>query len=298
MKKKIVIIGAGNRVRDTIIPALVCLHDGFEITAIVGRRTREIKITKSGKTLFVRDTLAGIDFRKTDLVIIAVTLSEVPKILWRLPAGLTVMVDTPVLAFYHFWALPLFLKFKKVSVSEEFPSLPPLSAAKAIIAAGLIGRIQKIEFLNFGYEYHALAAAKFLATQTPLAVFHKNIYFTGGANFVYIRPQDYQNGRFRIIGDKGSISNFDKASDFVIRPQIKNGLYSCLEINGKRQSPTELDKKYLSAISECLFEKNLMKSLKIRAFMELLINPVPYGPIRGCLDQLFMLVSAHFSLPF
>lgn len=202
MKKKVLIIGKGDRAQKTIIPAIKSMGEKYEIIGIATKHSDPI------------EKFMNIYF---DLIFVAVTLQEVPKVLINLQKfkhkSFTLYLDTPVLTFYHFPFLLYLKKFPKVLVSEEHPYLPVIKRMKKEITSEKIGNVYEIKFHHFGYKYHALAMLKYLFGEKSVSkvVTKKSddgenevrFYFSKDRVGVVTEPQVYTKGWYEIVGDKG-----------------------------------------------------------------------------------------------
>ena len=299
--KNVLIVGHGKRVRGSILPALHCLRDSFKI---VGIHTRS-----SGHSL------EEIDFAKLDLIIVAVTLSEVPNVLRRLAIHdvkhITLMLDTPVLAIKNIFAVRYFKHFKKALISEDTIALPPFLLARRIIDEGKIGRIKSISFFHNGYKYHALASLKMLTNEYCITSIYNNklskekrvkkITFSNGVKASFFEPRDYNKGKFLIEGEKGSIADYDyKGSNvFKIGYLTENNLYKGLTLNGQNVLPDQIEAKYLANISSGVEDVSLMNSMKIVGLMRLILasvenkSPFHYSPAQGIYDNIAISLSEY-----
>ena len=287
MKQKVLIVGAGNRVKNTILPALKCLSPFFEVVGLCHRTGKKI---------------SDFNCQRVDTVIVAVTLTEVPEVLKQLGkfpnCNFRLFLDTPVLAYYHFPFLKLINRFPNVTVSEESFYLPPVKLVKQLVSKGEIGQIQQVNFLNFSYRNHPLAIARhFLNTSlvTKIVVTKSetngprlNFHFLGGVLATIAEPQDFYQGAFIVKGNKGTIivGDLDLPATIKIGYKISKGIYRGLTVNKKAVLLNNFDNLYFRKIDKCVFDKNLIKSLKIRGFMDLLIEGKTYFPLEGFYDQI------------
>lgn len=287
MKYKVLIIGSGNRVQNTIIPALVCLQNKFEIIGVISKTIKTIRIDKYGTNIVTKTNFDHFDFSKIDYVFVAVTLSQtlnvVIKLLKYRKHKFVLFLDTPVFSYLHVFGFILLKYFYKVYVTEEFPYIKPIHQAKILINRSVIGAVKQVNFYNFGYKYHALAAIKYIfddfsikSVKNIRGVFDNNckvIRFNDLKKGFIFEPQFYEGGRFLIIGENGTISNFStgEKNNIFINLKSKNGRFESTQVNGELVPDDNLDICYKKYIDSCIYNKSLMKSLKIRALMELLM---------------------------
>ncbi len=137
----------------------------------------------------------------------------------------------------------------------------------------------------------------------------KEIKLSSGATATIVEPRDYSIGRFLIVGENGSIADYplqNVENSYHIDYQIYEGAYQNLLVKGEMASCDldnycysnscsstvlgELDEKYRENLPCNLVETNLMTTMKIRGFMELLskfgdrCSPYQYDPIEGLYD--------------
>lgn len=321
--KKVVLIGSGKRAQGVILPALECLRDEFRVVGIISTTEKELNLFDGAFQMTTQTSYDSIDWSRVDVVIIAVTLDAVPSVINELSKRntrhVTVMMDTPVLPLRKLGTLKLLKQFKQVQVSEDTLGLPPFVAARNLIDQGLIGKVKHIWLFHSGYRYHALATLKWLTQSSHIRFARmkkwnrsagvKEILLSSGTTAVIVEPRDYSIGRFLIVGERGSIADYslEKAENcYHIDYQIRDSAYQGLLVNGKavlRDSDNScysnsypnraiegLDERYRENLPRNLVETNLMTTMKIRGYMELLSNldaphsPYRYDPIEGLYD--------------
>ena len=271
--KKVLLVGSGLRVQSGIVPALWCLRDEFEITAVYSRSIKDLSFCDGQLKVTTVNSLLKVDFKSLDLIMVAVTLSEVPNVLRALSQfetrHIALMLDTPVLDFKNLFAAKLFRRFKKVLASEDTIALPPFVSARTLIDSGKIGKLKNIYFFHNGYKYHALASLKTLTNSRIKflrsrkfsgKLMQKDISFKNDVRAVLYEPREYTRGKFLIEGDKGIVADYDFKNSvkrvYQIGYKIENGIYRGLTLDGQELELNDLDKKYLSNISENIFDKS------------------------------------------
>src|SRR3972149_6116666 len=125
--KKVLIIGSGRRVQQTVLPAVYCLRDTFRLVGIYSRKKKILRLPETDLSLRTIIRLDDIDFNSLDLIIIAITTENVPNILHMLShyslRHIILFLDTPVLRMNHLWAIKYFSHFKSVYVTEDFVAM-------------------------------------------------------------------------------------------------------------------------------------------------------------------------------
>src|SRR5882672_8465693 len=101
MKKRVLIIGSGERVQGGILPALQCLNETHDIIALHSRTVKQLLIPGTEKSITTTNTLDRVDMKTINLIMVAVTTKNVPDVLKMLSQydtkNAVLMLDTPVL---------------------------------------------------------------------------------------------------------------------------------------------------------------------------------------------------------
>lgn len=310
--KNVLIIGSGKRVQSTIIPALMCLRDDFNISHIYSRSEKTIKCSLDYE-IETKTQLSDIDVASIDLIMVAITLDQVPSVLKKLlkynTQHIVLMLDTPVLRFRDIYSVRYFKNFKKVLVLEDTIALPPFVVARDLIVKNNIGKLTSIDFIHNGYKYHALASLKMLVGNNKIISIKnrklanktqvKEILFPQEIMTSLLEPRDYSKGKFIIHGESGSIADYEVQGMnlYKIGYLSQNGLYMGLSLNGEDILPNTIDKKYQQYISNNLIDQSLMNSMKIRGLMDLITSfdkptsPFHYAPDEAIYDALAIKIS-------
>lgn len=163
---RVLIIGSGQRVQTAILPAIRCSQPSLSLVGIYSRVKKNIKDPISEKKFETITDLNEINFTTLDLIIVAITIENVPEVLALLSQRdvkhIILFLDTPVLRYNHLWATKYFANFRKVFVSEDFIALANLILIKNLINKGAIGTPRRAYFFHSGYRHHALAALKYI----------------------------------------------------------------------------------------------------------------------------------------
>ena len=101
MTPKIAIVGAGTRVRSTVLPAILALGDTVELAGIHSRKPRAVHLP-DGSEVKTITSLEAKHFDGVDIVIVAVKPAAIRKVLDALNAvpgkkTMSVVMDTPPL---------------------------------------------------------------------------------------------------------------------------------------------------------------------------------------------------------
>jgi hypothetical protein len=204
------VVGAGKRVRETALPALVSLPGAFEIAAVLARSARDL--AAAGRRFPVRALDEGLaqEVAPGDLVYVAVGKDAVPAVLERLAvldrARLELLVDTPVLRWKHLRHLERLEGWARVSVAEDTAYLPWYAAARAAA-----GSVESVLFDRSAYAYHGLAQAKALCGAARILRARRGaqreLLLSGGARATIVEPRDYAVGRVVLTGSRGRVAD-------------------------------------------------------------------------------------------
>lgn len=301
--KTAVVVGAGERVLGAVLPALGCLRSRFHVRDVVARSRKQISF---GDRAITTTTLDAVDFEGADLIVVAVSLSEIPRVVeviaTRAPNAV-LMLDTPVLPPSGLWTSRRFAAFRRVVVSEDNLALPPFLLARSLIEQGEIGTLQRIYFFHNGFKGHALASLKLLANASIDRIIdrkfagkrrQKTIEMANGVTAVMYEPRDYAIGKFMLVGDRGTIADFETedASSIRLGYQVSDATYRGMTLRGAPLAESGLDSLYLQGIDAFARERDLMLTMKIRGLMDLLVgaleehSPYHYSPFDAISDFL------------
>lgn len=219
--RRVWIVGAGKRVRETALPALLTLPESFEVAGLLARTSREVEV--AGRRFPVRPLgdLRPQDLAHGDLVYVAVGKDAVPAVLGHLSrfdrAHLELLIDTPVLRFKHLRHRSLLEGWERAGVAEDTIHLPWYETAREAA-----GEIASVVFDRAAYAYHGLAQAKALCGARRLTRARRvgrdgrrarrelELASAGSGSIVratVLEPRDYSLGRVVVVGTRGLVSD-------------------------------------------------------------------------------------------
>ena len=265
MTLRIGIIGAGGRVKQTVLPAVWALGERARIVQINTRTPRQVDLP-DGSQIGTVTSLDDLSFEAIDVLIVAVGTKSVRPILEKLGSKqhkerVTLVMDTPPLRFSDLRRTRLYKGFGNVTVGEDWIKLTPVLAAKRIIELGEIGDLHSIRLDHLSYRYHGLATVKELASvnvvssirRRPLGgPFFENTIKLGSVVATTVEPRDYNNGRMLITGGKGFISDFGIGVGgrkwFRIEyPETKEGWFQPTLVNAEAEAPDDVE-RYMATL--------------------------------------------------
>jgi len=218
---KIALVGAGRRIRSHIIPALVRSR-GVEIAAVFGTRPRDIAVGGIDWTINDFNEADVQTFEHMNAIVVCVPQAAIRQVLEKLLKigchDKRIFVDTPVLAMKNVLSYSILKKFKKMSVLEDWLSLPTFQLVSGIISSGRVGKIRRIYFSHSGYRHHAVSIIRYW---TGTQCIKKGRFLNHsqhvkefilrddtGVTTTIIEPREYIGGQFLIVGEEGSIANY------------------------------------------------------------------------------------------
>lgn len=228
--KRILIVGAGERVRDAVLPALARAGGLWELGGVFARSARTLEA--HGTTCDVRplDTLTAGEVEAADLVYLVVGKPAVGAVLDRLArhdvGHLELMLETPVVLFRHLHHTRKVAPFRRAWVAEDCCALPWLELA------GAAGRPRRVLLDRSGYAYHGVAMSKaILGSRRVLlgrrrraaGVETRTLRLAGGGAVEWVSPRDYSAGRVVVTGERGALSDSPRDGELHLAPLVEGG---------------------------------------------------------------------------
>lgn len=222
--KNIVLIGAGKRVKETIIPSIF-INKVFNIKQIISRdKGNLVKLNPIFKELtFKTSSLNELDLSFVDYIYIGIKPNKINNVIEHITTKFDIsekvlIIDTPPIHIKNIFKLHNFLKFKNIFVLEDWPSLLTTKIYKEFLNKKLLGDLEIIEFQHSSYKYHTLSLLRELFQINSFSLItkknisknlSKTIIFSGLNIIANIKePRNYNIGKTQILGTKGSISDF------------------------------------------------------------------------------------------
>ena len=284
-KSNVLIIGSGNRVQKTILPALCCLPNKYNIVGICSRTEKNLILPGGKRTIRTIIDMDTIDLRHVDIIIIAVTTEIIPEVIHSLTRQsvhhIVLFLDTPVLYMKHIHTARLFSLFRNVYVTEDYIAMPITDVVKRIVQTGVIGKLKQIYLFHSGYKYHALAFLRRILSEQSISTMIKkalsgaiseiHIRFPGGIRATIVEPKDYAAGRLLVIGEKGFISDYPLSGERAINIAytFKNGIYGGMNISGEVVEKHRITNPLYWSIIRDLLDTSLINCIKIEGLIRL-----------------------------
>lgn len=289
MSASIVIFGAGKRVITDVLPALSALSEEVSVHGVFRRSGSPLLFV--GKELETKpvSALSTRDLAGTTHAYAGVPAGEVQGVvdvlIEKRAKHLHLIIDTPVrplrgLDFFH-----------KVSVAEDSAYLPWLGALDRALRER--GGVRRLSFLHSGFQYHAVALAKALATHTeetfPSASLSrlsfgstKKLMLSTGAKVKIVAPRDYATGVFEAAGIDGTVFSshgVDLNSGIGVRRQ-ESGQWICQVADQIDIIPPEYARVLDNAPGELNVVKDMLLLKRVglaKLFHKAFLGAIPYS---------------------
>jgi predicted dehydrogenase len=286
-RTRIALVGVGRRARETLVPAIHAVASRIDLVAVCARSERPVELL-GGRFHATAIRLADVDLGGLDAVVVAVGTRSVPRVLDELAsrggAGLTLMVDTPVLDPADLAATKGLGRFRAVLASEDNFALPLFALARRLVDEDRVGRLRKVYLFHSGYRHHALAALRRLTGARPRSVSvdrasrwsaDVHVSFSGGVRATIVEPRRYEIGRTLVVGEAGFLADYplDHPRAIHVGYRTDAGRFRGLTVDDEPVPTTALDEAFDAALGDApLEDDSLMSQMKIRGAMELLVG--------------------------
>jgi hypothetical protein len=235
--KRILVVGAGGRVTDAVLPVLARSGARFELGGVFARRARAIDARGTTHRVRPLTELTAREVAATDVVYAVVAKPAVGAVLAQLArfdvAHVDLLLETPVVLFKHLHHARRARPFRSVSVAEDISALPWLDLVRRLTAPdGELGPPRRAELDRSGYAYHGVALAKALLgdehvrtgvcrRQGGLEV--RSLRFASGREAQWTSPRDYSLGAVTLACERGALSDRPAAGVVTLQPVLAAG---------------------------------------------------------------------------
>lgn len=230
-KRQVAVIGAGRRVRQNFLPALEVL-DGWSVAGLTSRGGHSAAEAGRQWGLDPVPSISSFDWRNIDTVVVSVTTTEVPKVLYQLEpyaGGLDLVLDTPPFARARDvrWATIL-RRFRRVVVAEDFMRFPDFELMRRAVRGGAIGTPREVVLVRTGFRYHGTALARSLFGFPPVLTAisrpgrdgrEAHYRLRGGGRVRVTGAYEPARGVVTVHGTEGSISSGANGGQTEGRPR-------------------------------------------------------------------------------
>ncbi|QDU83911.1 hypothetical protein Pla163_10120 [Planctomycetes bacterium Pla163] len=232
-KKRIFVVGAGERVVNDVLPVLASLEARWDVAGVFTRTPRTLT-TADGHN-WAADGLDELERRGLDgidLVYMVVAKGAVPSMLARLaalgPRATDIQLETPALLYKHLGRAPVLAPWRRVWVSEDTTPLPLWELVEAWARANGHGAPDEVLLDRCGYAYHGVAMARRLLGGGRVRRARRRaegqrdvrtLELLGGGRATIVGPRVYSEGRFLVRFGDTSIGDHPDA-DVVVRALV------------------------------------------------------------------------------
>jgi choline dehydrogenase-like flavoprotein len=235
-RASVVIIGAGKRVTEDVLPAFEAAESDYVVSAVFARGSRAFFGRLQTYQVLPLSELTAETVKSADIVYVAVPPSEVASVLHLLTAfscvHVRLVLDTPVTSHEGVD----FAAFKSVHVAEDSTELPWIELVRrAAKHGGPLGPIKHLVCQRSVYRYHGMALIKALCAPPHAHAGHissgfrifSSLYIKCSETRAVIQePRNFEHGRLWIEGERGVAS--DRAEDGRLQISLKREDDRCI----------------------------------------------------------------------
>ncbi|MEZ6016066.1 MAG: hypothetical protein R3F49_13180 [Planctomycetota bacterium] len=249
--KRILVIGAGGRVSDAVLPVLARLSRDFELGGVFARRARDLDARGVVHPVRALESLTRDEVEAVDVIYVVVAKPAVGQVLAHLArfdvSRVELVLETPVVLFRNLHHVRRTAPFKAVSVAEDISALPWLPVVhEALQAAPRSDEPRRLTLDRSGYAYHGVALAKaILGEQTVTrgrrtsdgAAELRTLDFAGRARVHWTSPRDYAVGGFELTSGAWALSDRKRAGALHLRPMTRGAQCVGVALDGPDGGP-------------------------------------------------------------
>jgi len=272
------IIGFGNRAKQTVIPALQVINEGKIF--VFSKNFEKLNNQKKKYGVEPVKTLNNVILKDINKIFLCVPSKEFLFIIKNLskhnPVWINLFIDTPIVPIVSNLKIKNYQDhFKNIFVSEDYFFNPINEIIKKIIDKNNLGKIKKIEYINMGHLYHSLAQSRDLLNKHFINSGKKTL-----KNFKF----NLMNSKIHIIGDRTdngytniytkndliSINKFEDSNKYKINYLFNDKVLSGYSFNNKELNLNDI------LINDFINLKNVCKthSIDSRGLQEQIISLV------------------------
>ncbi|WP_286233221.1 hypothetical protein [Thalassotalea sediminis] len=257
---RILLIGTGSFIQDTVLPAILINSDKCVVQAIVNKSgALHPEIADKVPNITAQTALSSISPETIDTVFICIPQHQViaclKKLLQHGFQHKKIVISTPIVPLAHISRITLFRQFEHLYAFEFVPYVKSYQLAHKLIAQNNIGKLKKIQFNHCGYLYHGVAALRYLSNYRTIsrivserfgAYYEYRFKFNRGVSATILEPKDYHVGEFMIAGTTGIISSYSlniKNHHHIALKTDDNNQYSHISVNGEKIENTHVEQR-------------------------------------------------------
>lgn len=234
MTAALLVVGAGRRVREDLLPALAATEGAVRLEGVFARRARTL--SEAGLEVEPLDALTAHRLAQADMVYVAAAKPALAGVLERLAAlggCRTLLVETPVLPPGAAGRFGLLRRFGHALAAEDVLFLPWLETLQQAVSRGVMAAPRRVRFERSAWRYHAVPLAGAVlgrvlprwgrrrrrggATESLLA-------FASGGRALVVEPRSYEDGWIRIGEGADSVGDHpDAGGRHLLAPIVQDG---------------------------------------------------------------------------
>lgn len=257
---RILLIGTGTFIQDTVLPAILINSDTCIVQAIVNKSgSLHPEIADKVPNITAQTALSSISPETIDTVFICIPQHQViaclKKLLQHGFQHKKVIISTPIVPLAHIAQITLFRQFEYLYAFEFVPYVKSYQLAHKLIADNKIGKLKKIQFNHCGYLYHGVAVLRYLTNYRVISriiserfgsFYEYRFKFNRSVSATILEPKDYHVGEFMIAGTTGIISSYPlniKNHHHIALKTNDNGQLRHISVNGVDIENTDVEQR-------------------------------------------------------
>lgn len=244
--KRVLVVGAGGRVTDAVLPVLARATALYELAGVFARKERAIDAHGVAHRVRPFVSLREAEVAAVDIVYVVVAKPAVGAVLASLArfdvSRIDLLLETPVVLFRNLHHARRVAPFHSAHVAEDISALPWLEVVRrATSSDGSLGAPEHLTLDRAGYAYHGVALAKALLGAHGVVsgrrrraggVETRALRMQGGGSVDWTSPRDYATGSFTLRCARGVLTDRLDAAGPVLRPMLTGERCVGVEFDG------------------------------------------------------------------
>ncbi|QRM45488.1 GMC oxidoreductase [Rhizobium sp. BG4] len=242
-----IVIGAGRRVREDVIPALEAI-ESIEIDKVYSTGLNAVFGERECYETASLESLTADQLQQATLVYIAVPPAQLERVLAQVTKSsvrhISLIIDTPAVDTPRIKSE--LAKFRQAVLGEDSVLLPWIDALPS-------EPVRAVRMQRSGYRYHAAALARALVGRGELAKIkttsgkrdNMTIAFADTATATIIGPRNYRTGTLELELNGGKVLSSELAAENPIRPLLSGRLCVGFRCGSKAVHLTEQESALL-----------------------------------------------------
>lgn len=321
----VLVIGAGHRVKEAILPVLHNRNNDFVLLGIFSRTAKVIEITGSSYSAKKMQELNQSIIDQAQLIYVAVDIYATPNVVSKLleydVQEKYLLLDTPGFQVQDIRCLDWLKRFNHVWVAEDMITLPWLDTVQKAQDYYKLGEIKEIILDQSGWKYHGIALCKRLLpsyklleskltrssrcedSKTELEVL--SLSFESDKKAKVIIPRDYSKGEITIVFENATISTETNENHLILEGIVEDKQCIGFSIGNCKTSLSPHEKQIFGALPPACHNIHVVRRMHDckRVGLSRLLNEIVEGrgayPLLASQDDLwigyFLSKSKHWK---